>query len=307
MAYIRGRESNIRKKYYLSVIIALFIVFLTLGTPHSSFAEDTSTDSNSLNSAYLAAYDQGINAGIINPNSLSYAEWVNENNNSYRPVFLEGIKDGVVPKSMSYQEWIAENNYGQDPTISSSTDSSNSLVHPDSNDPGPGGGGYIMKAGDVFVTNSTSSSGILGHAAIAASDAHILDVPGTGDRPKNDNNRMSTLSKWVHQYAVNGRWIHVYRMNGHPNLSYDAGHYGYTHFYSTTANLNNKNIHLTYGITPHINTLNPMYCSKLVYQAYYKGTGTYRVLVSFSGFLSPYELPSLWESNYKLTLIKTYD
>ncbi|MFX3617467.1 MAG: YiiX/YebB-like N1pC/P60 family cysteine hydrolase [Sporolactobacillus sp.] len=151
---------------------------------------------------------------------------------------------------MNYQEWIAENNYGQDPAATSSLKSSKSLIQPNANDPGPGG--------------------ILGHAAIAASNEHVLDVPGTADAPEHNNSRMRTLSKWISQYAVSGRWVQIYRMEGHPNLAY--------------ADMNNKNIHLTYEITSELYTLNPMYCSKLVFQAYYDGTGSYSVLFRIEDF-----------------------
>jgi hypothetical protein len=278
-------------KSSLVFIIAFVFAFVLQFGSQQTFAKESNSDD------YLVAYNQGVKEGIIEPNKVSYDEWVKENDEQFKPNYLDGIKEGVIDPNLDYKNWLKENNYGQLPK-------SDSLIAQGSNFQALAKSGYDMKAGDVFITNSTSSSGILGHAAIAASEAHILDVPGTKYRPKDDNNRMSTLKAWTNQYG--DKWIAVYRMKDHPNLSYDAGHYAYTHFYSTNADINNKNVHLTYGINDHLYEKSPTYCSKLVYQAFYFGTGSYNVVGVQHGFLSPYSIPATFNLNYALYKINEY-
>ncbi|MDO5375794.1 MAG: hypothetical protein Q4F01_06340 [Staphylococcus rostri] len=42
---------------------------------------------------------------------------------------------------------------------------------------------FQLKAGDVLISNATSSRGLTGHAAIALSGSQVLHISGVGHRP----------------------------------------------------------------------------------------------------------------------------
>ena len=54
-----------------------------------------------------------------------------------------------------------------------------------------------------------------------------------------------------------------------------------------------KNIHIPYGIDSHRYQKSPSYCSKIVWQAYYYGSGDAKVVIPGSGIISPYALPNV--------------
>ena len=61
---------------------------------------------------------------------------------------------------------------------------------------------YAMQAGDIFVTNSSSS------ARIAISSTQILHIAGPGKNPT-----LLSLSNWKTTYGKSGTWTKVYRHN----------------------------------------------------------------------------------------------
>ncbi|WP_260482948.1 hypothetical protein [Listeria innocua] len=129
---------------------------------------------------YETLYAQGVAEGIIPSADVSLETWVEANENEYKQVYQEGLKDDVYDASMSYEEWIKLNNYGQPPVVDENWEEvpQNPIVRGVYK-------GYTIKKGDILITNGTSSSGLLGHAAIANGNEYILDIPGKGKTTNN--------------------------------------------------------------------------------------------------------------------------
>jgi hypothetical protein len=249
---------------------------------------------------YNKLYRDAISAGVINPKTLSYDAWVKENVKEFLPVYKNALAQKAFDGSFTYEDWLKANNYGQAP-VGSKTITPRSTV---------GGvtqesivGGFTLKAGDIFITNSTEdgSSGVyLGHAAIANGDGHILDMPGPGQ-----HNRQSTMADWINEYSKPGKWIKVYRLNN-STLAAQVAKYADTHFYSSNGTAT-QDIFLDYQITIHAYEINPTYCSKLVYDALWYGSGSTDLMMTCSGIVTPFELPNLIMGAYGPNLVKTYN
>ncbi|WP_255304375.1 hypothetical protein [Listeria monocytogenes] len=180
------------KKRLIGIITALLLVSGILLSPQMAQAE-TKVD-------YDALYQQGVSEGIINKADVSLETWIKENESEYNQVYQDGLKDGVYDASLSYEEWIKLNNYGQPPVVDENWEEVPQKpmlkgVYK----------GYNIKKGDILITNGTSSSGLLGHAAIANGNEYILDIPGAGK-----TTRQVPTSKWMSDYDPEG-WVKVYR------------------------------------------------------------------------------------------------
>lgn len=110
-----------------------------------------------------------------------------------------------------------------------------------------------------------------------------------------DNNRQLPKRQWITEHIK--EWTSVYRMRN-TGLARQVAQYADTHFYCTYGGAT-KNIHLDYRITTNIKEINPNYCSKLVWQAYYYGTGNLPVVYGIgSGVIAPTGLPTLFTPAY---------
>lgn len=101
--------------------------------------------------------------------------------------------------------------------------------------------GYTVKKGDILITNGTSSSGLLGHAAIANGNEYILDIPGKGE-----TTRQLTTAKWMKEYDGKG-WVKVYRLKN-SSVANDAANWADKNYYSTKGT-SKQNIFPKYGMT----------------------------------------------------------
>lgn len=257
------------------ILISCFVVMLVLASlPILSNAAETNSNEELL-------YQQGIAAGAIDKEKTTYSKWENENKD-LKANYDSGIRDGFL-KDTPYEEWLAQNNYGQEPKdlnnaeVKSFRLQANSLRS-----------GFKVKPGDIFITNSTSSHGISGHAAIANGANHILDMPGTGagKPPQSNNNRQSTVNAWIKKY--NKGWIKVYRLKD-SKLAAKVAKYADGHYYSSK-HTSQKTIKIPYAITSRLYNIKESYCSKLVFDAYYFGSGKENVMVPASGYVYPYML-----------------
>lgn len=134
-----------------------------------------------------------------------------------------------------------------------------------------------LRKGDILITNSTSSS-LIGHAAIALSSNEILHIQGRGYNPE------TVTRSWFEETYDDG-WIRVYRLND-SDIASDAADWAEDTYEGSNAE---------YRITTNLTTTNETYCSKLVFQAYYYGGSKLVVSEKFnlSGIISPYLLPSI--------------
>lgn len=65
---------------------------------------------------YQSLYNQAIQEGVLDQNSVSYNEWLKQNKEEFMPIYQDGLKQGVFLEPLSYNEWLKLNNYGQAPT-----------------------------------------------------------------------------------------------------------------------------------------------------------------------------------------------
>ncbi|WP_242586693.1 CHAP domain-containing protein [Candidatus Enterococcus ikei] len=136
-------------------------------------------------------------------------------------------------------------------------------------------------AGDILVTNATSSNGLTGHAGIFLADGNILSIEGYGQKPT-----VRGIFSWMQntkKLAPNS-WTKVYRPNSTFYRNLAAGKWG-------NDNIRDKNY--SYGFSGNRFDLNPTYCSKIVMQCYYFANkkGEHMVIPSI---ISPYALPNLF-------------
>ncbi|MCD2207267.1 hypothetical protein [Listeria booriae] len=279
------------KKYLVLVVVALFSIGLTC-LPTRANAEEAPD--------YKKLYSQGIEEGIINSETTLFEDWQRENEEEFYPNYKEAIatEDGLPEEFNNYETWLKVNNYGVPPEGDLG----------DWQDVTPGlratWGGFTVKAGDIFMTNNTDSIGIVGHVAIANSDNYILDMPGEKWNPQNNNNRQLTVASWLNTYKRSGKWVKVYRMNNQ-TIAKQVAKYADRNYFSTTGSAV-KNIKIPYKITADLFSKTPSYCSKLVYQAYYYGSGSLPVLIKTYGIVTPYNIIGYFHLNYRPLLMKTF-
>ncbi|MCJ8343600.1 MAG: hypothetical protein MJH09_12285, partial [Cetobacterium sp.] len=229
------------------------------------------------------------------PSEVSIENWQEQEKN-YRENYDTAIKEGIL-KDISYDKWLEVNNYGQfpkmDPEIFDEI-----VIPPDSQANSRRKKRSVkpyIQSGDILITNATASSGILGHAAIANGNEYILDMPGPRNgRSLKDNNRQLTASAWFNDYR-NG-WIRVYRIKNR-SVAKQVGRYADRHYYSTNGSAT-KNVHIDYKISSDLYNMKTAYCSKLVYCAYWYGSGSLPVMRKKSGIVDPYGLPLCFTSAY---------
>lgn len=270
-------------------LLSLFLLAIIIA---NSIVTVRADETNKQVSSYEVLYQKAIKSGSLDPLKKSYNVWVSENENEFRPFFNSGKKSGELDDTITYEYWLELNNYGQEPGDNVDFDSLD-----------PTSRAYQVKPGDIFITNSTSSSAFLGHAAIATGTNSILDMPGLNVGDKNSNNRQLTWAKWKKTY--NKGWIKVYRMKN-TKMATQVARYADRNYYSSTGSAT-KNIKIPYGIDSHRYQKRPNYCSKLVWQAYYYGSGNAKVVVPNSGIISPYALPTTsFYKEYGVSLIQKY-
>lgn len=252
-------------------------------------------------------YDKAVNENIIDPNLYPKANWEKDEISTMRPSYEE-YKN--YDSSITYESWLELNNYGvmadtKEPVLQLKTPAESNIRLRTAQD-------NIDKfcrdtqAGDILVVGGDFPTGVLGHAAILNADGYVLEMPG-GDGwwfGIADNNRQLPKRQWITEHIK--EWTSVYRIND-TNLARQVARYADTHFYSTTGSAT-KNIHLDYYLNSHIKQFNPNYCSKLVWQAYFYGTGTLPVIIDTGDWLviPPTNLPNIFSKAYGLHSIGKY-
>lgn len=146
---------------------------------------------------------------------------------------------------------------------------------------------YSMTAGDVFITNGTSSFGLTGHSGIAISSTQILHISGPGENPTT-----ISLSTWNTDYTSKG-WTKAYRHTDN-DIAYSAATWAIDTYEGSDAE---------YSINMDLTSTDKTYCSKLVWQAYYYGPDSHCANGPTIGVRLPYDLPT---TIHDLSLMKTY-
>lgn len=166
-------------------------------------------------------------------------------------------------------------------------------------DPGEGSG-YSMEPGDIFTTSATSSSGLTGHSGIAITSTYILHIPAPGTTTER-----LTLAQWKSKYRGGTTWVH--RVH---SLTYSQrtalAKYIASKYWNAWGSIDaDQSIRPSYAITTNTSSFNPTYCSKIVWQAYYYGTGSLPVIGwGNNTIITPYSIRdgSPFNANYKPSL-----
>jgi len=261
------------KNYLKKTFVALlFFVAINCVDIHVNAAPNNPQDT----------YTQGVNAGAIDKYTVSFAQWETQNSQYYQ-IYQQGLNHGMY--QMSYEQWLKENNFGQGPI------SSGKITKKENNKNLRALNDMTVKPGDIIVTNSASSGGILGHAAICDRPGYVLDMPGSPAEPLNDNNRELTAQEWFNHYHRTGKFIKVYHAQNQKDAQEAAlvGDYALSHYWDPNRSFT-KSIHIPYSIFYGLYNTSAMYCSKLVYDAYWFTTGNDSLIKESKVFETPYEL-----------------
>lgn len=248
---------------------------------------------------YQAIYQKGIASGKLDKNKVSLEEWQSRSKNYYK-VYQEGLAQGMY--NINYEDWLDANNYGEGPEDAGNVVEKKNVSLYDFNTKQPD-----VQKGDVIITNSASSSGILGHAAICDRKGYILDMPGDSVADPNDNNRESTIKDWFKEYTKSKYFIKVYHAKDYSSqvLGNLVGKYAHDHYWNTLSpDSSIKNVHIPYSIFGSLYNVSKMYCSKLVYDSFWYTSSDIPLIKKSYVFETPYELPK--DILYPLTVTE-YD
>ncbi|MDM5300050.1 YiiX/YebB-like N1pC/P60 family cysteine hydrolase [Bacillus pumilus] len=110
----------------------------------------------------------------------------------------------------------------------------------------------IPKKGDILVTSTGALNGLIGHAGIVINEKNYASIPGFKKHPNIDS-----IQSWF-RYSANTKVIRI----NHENKADLAGDWAHDYV--------KGNPKARYSITMSIQSLDPTYCSKIVWQAYAK-------------------------------------
>lgn len=215
---------------------------------------------------------------IIGMGATAFAEETpNSNSNDTRyQEYIELVKEGILDEEVTFEYW--QELKERSTSLESELEDSAAITL---------NAAYSMKAGDVFITNATSSYGLTGHAGIAISSTRILHIAGPGHNPVT-----VSLKKWHEDYTDHG-WTKVYRHADSKVASAAASWAEDTYRGSDAEYLIDMNLRYT----------EKTYCSKIVWQAYYYGPDSRNANGPTTGIRLPYDLPM---TIHDLSLVKTF-
>jgi hypothetical protein len=219
---------------------------------------------------------------------ISIFAYADEIDYSTKEAFEKLQEDGIVGYDISYEEWLEilernkklEKEFEENENFILVYEGKAEAVIPN------------LLPGDIIITNSTSSSGITGHAGIVIRDNTILHIEGPGKHPD-----APTIEEFKANY--NKGWIMVYRTQYAP-WGVEAAKW---------AERTYENSNAVYKITSDINSTNETYCSKIVFQAYKFGPGkvTFRDKLCYKTkrlYVAPYDLKDVLDIRYAGNLDK---
>ncbi|WP_099223928.1 hypothetical protein [Listeria costaricensis] len=147
-----------------------------------------------------------------------------------------------------------------------------------------------MQKGDILVTDN-GLGGISGHAGIAISAEHILTINGYWN-----TTTLEPLSTWMKKNAGSKGTTWVRRLKN-TTIAYKAGDWAYKNYWNASGGTK-QTIRPSYGFRGSRYDKNPTYCSKIVLQAYYFGSGSAPVVKVFPSLVAPRDLHTYFSSSY---------
>ncbi|CAD7360842.1 MULTISPECIES: YiiX/YebB-like N1pC/P60 family cysteine hydrolase [Staphylococcus] len=209
---------------------------------------------------------------------FSESTYANEiEGDNYQSLQQDGILDNTVSEDQ-WNQFLQESESGKQ-----SLENDSEIVSYSS--------GFRLKAGDVLISNATSSKGLTGHAAIAISSNQVLHIHSAGHHPA-----VHSFSWFKKRYSGKGQWLKIYR-----SKNSKAGPKA-----AAWAKKNYVGKKYNYGINTKLSSKNPTYCSKIVYQAYKYGASKKSIYDPGSHIIAPYALPNISSKSYKLRKVKTF-
>lgn len=302
-------KSFIKKLSLLILILSFALLFNSVTT----FADNINTDINTIKKVY----DDGVNKGKVNPNKYNF--------NAFEENYKLGINTyhemkNTVGQGLNYNDWFDQVlNFGAFPDGEGHAPSEKKLNNMLRSQSGNAEKfKRDLRKGDIIIV-----SGNPGHAAIATTDNYILEMTGDPDfNPvgwflsgiSNNNNQFSKHN-WLWGLREQGAkpaknidsWIQIWRVPDR-NMANKCANYADRTFWNSTGGYP-KNRYIDYRITSRLTTKNPNYCSKLVFQSYYWGSGSEVVIqpnmVNLSWIL-PNALPNVFTGKYAPYKVGTY-
>lgn len=272
------------KKNLVSSVIIGFLILCSFSTLVN--AEKVSKDDP------FVLYQQGVSKGIINKDEVSFDNWKKMEQVDLHPVYDNAINNKLIDEKTSYNSWLEDNNYGVFPEMG------NKFVKIELRGSQSANKKKFIKTvrkGDIMVVHDYKNvwCPYIGHAAIATTNNYILDMPGykSGAHDKKDNNTQRKKENWINEYI--GGWTTIYRLKN-KSLANDIATWADWRYWSSSHSLK-KNRHVTYTMKTKLkDDYSHAYCSKLVWQALYYGSGSKKVVYphASTGIVAPYLLRS---------------
>ncbi|MCT0509792.1 hypothetical protein [Lactococcus lactis] len=278
------------KKLKIGTLMSLVTALVLLTGVSASADEFTNVGS---------LYDKAVSENIIDPNLYPKTNWEKDERSTMRPSYEQYKK---YDSSINYESWLKTNNYGvmsdtKLPILQTKEEapSTNSMLR--SSQDNINAFCRETRAGDILIVGGNFPTGVIGHAAILNADGYVLEMPGGPNWfwGISDNNRQLPKRQWITNHIK--EWTSVYRIRN-TGLARQVARYADTHFYNTYGGAT-KNIHINYLVRSNLKVTNPNYCSKLVWQAYYFGSGNLPVMYGISdSVVAPTGLPALFTPAY---------
>lgn len=284
---------------------------LSEGTSISSVVESPTPQDN-----IQKLYEQGISLGKISRENYLFEAF--KENYLLNKKTYEEMKD-LFPNYSSYDNWFAEIlNYAAFPDGEGHSPSERKSMFEERASQRENADRFKrdLRKGDIILV-----SGGMGHAAIATSNNYILEMSGGGLVDKwptgvmKDNNHQFNKNTWINGGEEQGvssdkhikNWVQIWRIPD-KNMANKCATYADHTFWNSSGGYT-KNRHYDYFIGPNTLSMNPTYCSKLVFHAFWYGSGSAPVMQNYASgltFIAPNALPNIFTKSYKPYKIGTY-
>ena len=266
---------------------------------NSSKSDEDSIISTRENKTIKDLYNIGVSSGIINPEKFPFENWKQLENSFLWPSYLDIKKEGLLETDIGYQQWLIDNNFG----LVIGDDSCFEIVRQErSTADNKRKFMNTIKKGDFVVVSDVREpwAPYVGHAAIATTDNWILDMPGykDGTYTKEDNNRQLKKGDWFDKYKE--AWTTIYRVRTTQKVRNDIADWADWRYWSSSHGLK-KNRHVSYSLATTLKgDYGKAYCSKLVWQALYYGSGDVPLVIPRPTIflVAPYFLPGEMNGSY---------
>lgn len=231
---------------------------------------------------------------VIMMNSFNISTYAAEDSPSLEKIYEDGIKEESIPSDMSFEQWKNLGITTDNPLLDMKLDFTIYQLNARTATT------FAVKKGDMLITDGTSLGGMTGHAAIATTTYWVLDAPGYKINGLNTT-RQKSFTNWVKEYSIDrGGKIWVYRLTN-STIASNAADWADKNYYSSThSSVQDK--FPTYNIYSNLYLTDTVYCSKLVWQAYWYGSGNLPVMKQPTDnhqLILPYSMGTYFTDSYK--------